>query len=59
MAKLNSKEWFVATKNGVVLKNSDGWAMMGKTKTLVEHDILREDLDIKTVEIKKIELVIN
>lgn len=59
MAKLNSKEWFAATKNGVVLKNEEGWALMGKTKNQVEIDVNFEGFDPKTIEIKKIELIIN
>lgn len=58
MAKLNSKEWFVAVRNGIILKNSDGWALIGKTKTLVEDDAVYEGFDTKTIEIKKVELVI-
>lgn len=56
MAKLNSKEWFVATKHGVILKNVNGWAIMAKTKKEVESEasLQKSKNDIK---IKKIELV--
>lgn len=59
MAKLNSKEWFAATKNGVVLKTDIGWALIGKTKTQVVDELVFEGFDPGTIEIKKIELVIN
>lgn len=60
MAKLNSKEWFVATKHGVILKNINGWAVMAKTKKEVVAEASLHKYEKDTiVEIKKIKLIIN
>lgn len=40
MSRLTSKEWFVAVKNGVIMANENGYAIMAKTKTNVERDVL-------------------
>lgn len=40
MARLTSKEWFVAVKNGAIMANENGYAIMAKTKKSVERDVL-------------------
>lgn len=40
MARLTSKEWFAAVKNGAIMANENGYAMMAKNKSSVENDVL-------------------